>query len=73
MSDREAIIMRRDDFEASIGRIDEGIERLDVFEDRIDDLERENESIDTSPDVAILEDEIKGIKTEIYYMRDELK
>ena len=49
------------------------IERLDDVEVRISDLEREVEAIDTSPDVAILEDEIKGIKTEIYYMRDELK
>lgn len=73
MSDREAIIMRLDDLEASIGRIEEVIERLDDVEVRISDLENEVESTDTSPDVAILEDEIKGIKTEIYYMRDELK
>ena len=73
MSDREAIIMRLDDLEASIGRIEEVIVRLDELEVRVENLENEVQTIDTSPDVAILEDEIKGIKTEIYYMRDELK
>ena len=66
MSDIDSVIDRLDELEASVGRIEKAI-------DRIDDLEREIESIDTSPDVATLEDEIKGIKTEIYYMRDELK
>lgn len=73
MSDIDSVIDRLDELEASVGRIDEVIERLDDVEVRISDLEREIEYIDTSPDVAILEDEIKGIKTEIYYIRDELK
>lgn len=73
MDDRDFIIRRIDELEASIGRIEELIERLDDVEVRIGDLKKEVEVIDTSPDVAILEDEVKGIKTEIYYMRDELK
>ena len=73
MSDIDSIIGRLDELEASVGRIEEVIERLDGVEVRISDLEIEVEATDTSPDVAILEDEIKGIKTEIYYMRDELK
>src|SRR5699024_7649560 len=73
MNDVDSIIGRLDELEDNIGRIDEVIERLDDVEVRISDLENEVESTDTSPDVAILEDEVKGIKTEIYYMRDELK
>ena len=73
MNDIDSIIGRLDELEDNIGRIDEVIKRLDDLEDRLGDLKIEVEATDTSPDVAILEDEIKGIKTEIYYMRDELK
>ena len=38
-----------------------------------DENENENENADASSDIATLQDEIKGIKTEIYYMRDERK
>ena len=84
MNDRVPNDERLDELEASIKEI---IDRQDQLEDLINslevitnDLEEEIISLDlkigtydSSSDVATLEDEIKGIKTEIYYMRDELK
>jgi len=49
------------------------IEAINQNQRRIEQLEDENENADVSSDIATLQDEIKGIKTEIYYMRDELK
>lgn len=49
------------------------IEVICQNERRIEQLEKENENIDISSDIATLQDEIDKIKTEIYYMRDELK
>ena len=49
------------------------IEAINQNQRRIEQLEDENENADASSDIATLQDEIKGIKTEIYYMRDELK